>query len=114
LPAGRPLEALGPGPSCRALAAPAHDAHTKGFPYTCHGGANMAEGIDAEGAPKQARADRRMPLAVFQALHFIGQMAQRRQDHAPREFGGGGIGTPAPAAPASRDHDAVLGTSSDI
>ena len=74
----------------------------------------MAEGIDAESAPKQARADRRMPLAVFQALHFIGQMAQRRQDHAPRELGGGGIRTAAPAAPASGDHDAVLGTGSDI
>jgi hypothetical protein len=35
----------------------------------------MAEGINAEGTPEQARADRRMPLTMFQALHFIGQMA---------------------------------------
>ena len=41
-------------------------------------------------------------------------MAQRRQDHAPREFGGGGIGAAAPAAAASRDHDAVLGAGGDI
>ena len=90
------------------------DAHTKGASHARYGGANMAEGIDAEGAPEQARTDRRMPLAVLQALHFIGQMAQRRQDHAPRQLGSGGIGTTAPAAPASGNRNAVLGTGSNI
>src|SRR5439155_9812565 len=78
------------------------------------GGANMAEGVYAEGAPEQARADRRMPMAVFQALDFIGQMAQRVKDQAPREFGGGGIGAAAPTAPTGGDHDTVLGAGGDI
>ena len=57
-----------PWPGCRALAAPAHNVHTKRLPHARHGSADMAEGIDAEGAPEQARADRRMPMAVFECF----------------------------------------------
>jgi hypothetical protein len=54
-------------------------------------------------------------MALFQALHFIGKMAQRREDHAPRQLGRGGIGSPAtPTGATGGDDDAMLGAGGDI
>ena len=41
-----------------------------------HGATDMAEGVHDEGLPEEAGADRRMPMTLFQALHFIGQMTE--------------------------------------
>ena len=112
--AGGDLEALGLRTGRRALATPAHDVHAKRLPYARHGCTDMAEGVHAERTPKQACADCRVPMAVFEAFHFIGKMAQRREYQTPRELGGGGIGAAAPAPPAGGDHDTLRGAGGDI
>ena len=74
--AGSDLEALGLRTGRRALATRAHDVHAKRSPYARHGCADMAEGVHAEGTPEQACTDCGVPMAVFEALHFIGKMAE--------------------------------------
>src|SRR5262245_9814411 len=82
------FETSGSGPAGGPFPPPTTDARAECLADSGHDATDLAVGVNAQRFSVHADSERRLPMALFESIHFERKISQRAQDQSPSQLSG--------------------------